>query len=402
KFLHSLLNTSSLQSTGLELVEALVKYNYAGKVELVPILLETPLYQNDLARVLTTLYPTDEALATFFVQHGQQYLATPQQVTLMLNLYDRLKAQPEHQQRLWLLLNAPLEETTVVQILKTISPDDAELVPTLQCYGASYLQGYQDHPQLAAWVIQTFTDLAAHGYPVKDLLFALFTQPASPEHLETLLVHSTKQFTLTDVRQFLSTYGTDPAYISFCCHSEIVLMLLEQYAKQATLTMQTKRSAQQISEEKMQMLLCWLEPQRVSEMALNYSEIESIFTAAHLQISEQVQFLERYGNYYLRYTQYLPHLQEYVRTYVASLEVEALDQPEHYTLFNAICQDPSLDTETRYRLLSWQHVLNFLAHPATDAQTLTELCEALNRLPINEAMMTRLAQASIFCIKEES
>jgi GTPase-associated protein 1, N-terminal domain type 2 len=399
RFLQSLLNTASLEAEGFKLVEALVKYGYPGKAELVPLLLETPRYQHDLLRVLTTVYSTDEELATFFVQQGKDYLVTQQQVDFMLNLYDRLKVQPGRQQRLWVLLNAPLEEATVIRLLKTIALEDEVLVPILQRYGARYLQGYQDCPQLAAWVVQTFSDLAARGYLVRDLFFVLFTQPADPSHLETLLARSANLLSLPDIRKFLNAYGTNPAYISFCCRSATMLMLLEQYAKQ--IVMQPKKGAQLLSQEKMQMLALWLEPQRVSEMQLTYSEIEAILTAVHLQVVEQVQFLVHYGDFYLHYTQDLPHLQEYVRNYVASLTVDAFEQPEQCAVFNAVCQDPALDTDTRYRLAYWQRVLGFFEHPATDAQTLTDLGEALNHLPINKAMMTKLAQASVLCIKEE-
>jgi hypothetical protein len=400
KFLYNLLNASP--SAGIELVEALGKYGYVGKAELVPLLLEMPSYQNDLARVLTTLYPTDEELATFFVQQGKDYLATPQQVALMINLYQRLKSQPESLKRLWALLDAPLAEPTVLEILKVVSLDAKELVPTLQSYGSVYLQGYQVRPQLAGWVIQTFSDLATRGYPVKDLLFTLFVQPANPAHLEILLSCSANQLTVSDIRKFLNTYGTNEAYIPFCCRSTTALMLLEQYAKQITLSMQTKKGAQHLSEEKMQLLLLWLQPEHVSEMELDSSEIEAILTASHLQISEQVQLLMSYGDYYLRYTQYLPHLQEYVKNYVESLRADSFDLPEQYNLFNAVCQAPSLDMETRYRLHYWQRVLNFFAHPSTDAQTLVDLAAALNHLPANEAMLTKLAQACVLCIQEEN
>jgi hypothetical protein len=84
-----------------------------------------------------------------------------------------------------------------------------------------------------------------------------------------------------------------------------------------------------------------------------------------------------------------------------SLTADAFDQPGQYILFNAVCQDPALDTETRYRLSCWQRMLSFFEHPAVDDRTLTDVGEALNHLPIDKAMMTKLAQASVLCVKEE-
>src|SRR5206468_1882191 len=116
-----------------------------------------------------------------------RYLSTPEHIQIMMNVYTDLLHYPHRSQRLVVLLRISTKEKFVLTLLNKAPLEKDERVAVLKHYGKQYLEDSQHSPRLAQFIVDCFLWLVESGYPAKELLFALFTPKANPQHLEALL-----------------------------------------------------------------------------------------------------------------------------------------------------------------------------------------------------------------------
>jgi len=387
------------EKEAIELCRVLVSYDYRGKADLLPALLQSSTQYRKLETALALIYPTPPELATFFLQHGAQYL--PMHFQALLDIYSRIGSQPEKMQCLFILLNANLTEEEKRTVLhKADLKNPQEYTMFLYNYGQTYLQNYQQFPHLADEIIILCSTLAKRGYEEKQKLFLyLFEGAVAYIHQETLL-DLAGLVSVKDYAEFFKTYGMQKRYVPFFRQSSLVLnwfSLLVQYEQ---------RQSGDFFPQKMEIVLFWLDPavataQSITQQTLE--EVTKIIPAAALTPPEERRFLKQLGKTYLPHLQLLPFLKNYVRNYALAFTVDDLEREEAKELLiylNKMSPFLALDQESAERLQSWQIIHDHLTLPDPYVEKLAALAKAVYVLNLqdNYTFTIRLAQSFVRCI----
>ncbi len=384
---------SNHEQAGRELISLLVGRGYRHRADLLSVFLEAPKHSR-LQDALALIYPLWEEKAEFFLQYGNNYLASPAvYFQEFFNLYKELLAFPGKMERLFILLDASLSPEERIKVLKKADlKKQEEYSAFLDRYAKRYLQD-ASQPYLAECILHYYGRLA--GVEKQKVGFCLF-QWARTNHREAILTHIVLS-SYEDYIAFFKRFGKEKEYIPFFRQSPTVLnwfALLAQYEQ-----------AVESSSMKMDLLLCWLDPtgrDRVVSTSAD-DEVRTLLTYATLTVSEEKCFLEALGKSYLHRCKHLSLLNGYVQRYIATLNVDDLDRVQAVELLDAIKMNlPSLRIEPKYtrRLFAWQTIKNYGASPGNTLERLKELIAALNLLQLqqNYVFMERLALYFVECI----
>ena len=388
------------QRAGYELLDLLVIQKYPRKKALVDIVLHSSrgyVSQESITNIIARVYQSPGEQNAFFLHDGAHYLASREQILAMISLYQILLQhfpQSKKLERLFVLLDAHLDERLTLQLLNDTPFEGHEYARVLERYGQRYLE---ESSEPANKVVEWFTLLAQSGYPeIAPLLFSLWTS-ANHQHLEKLL--AVARLSLADSRRFFKTYGRQEEDVDFFQQSSTAHALFSQLALMANTSTESAQG-EQLSTEKMELLFAWLEP---SSSPLKYRDIETILQAAALTPAEQILFLEHYWETYLTLSLQLPSLMTYINTYIEVFNTDMLDRRETQNILLALTQNAHrlrLDENTRNRIQYWQEIESYCISPTTRVEALRNLTRALYSLglPNNTQFTEKLARAFVSCI----
>lgn len=392
------------ENMAIELCRELVSHGYQRKADLLPLLLDWSTRYRGLKDALALIYRTLPERDSFFLQHGELYLASSMYVQDMVNLYRELRDYSRNMLRLPIMLNSTLSEEEKVGLLRTGGPEKLdEYVEFLEHDGKSYLQGYRQFPRLASVVIECYGELVKYEYAEKKKLCdKLFQGAVADQHREDLLTLASP-FSIDEYIGFFKKYGQDERYIPFCCQSPIVLNWFSSLV-------QLEQAQPGAFPEKMTFVLSWLKSAVTGGQTLAQKTlvaVANILSKACLTPQEEKDFLEHLGREYLPYFAYLLLLKGFVERYIdafAASDLERQDAVSFLTYLHEQSSSLGLESHRFRRLGAWQTVYEYVNKPRPYLSKLLLLANAVCELNLeyDATFVTKLAQKFVGWIRFDS
>ena len=195
------------------LLDTLVHKGYRNRKNLVDLVVKSSGNKVGLYQIISRVLPTPEEQATFFVTEGRHYFSTPEQRQAMRFLYAQLLPYPGKMERLFILLEAPQQLQSIVEVLHRTDLQGDELAQFLDRYGKQYFQNAQQWPQLTTCVIDAFQQLLHSGRTDKKMSIVLDYLAPSTSQQPPVSPHSAAELlrvadlTPSEQIQFLEELG---------------------------------------------------------------------------------------------------------------------------------------------------------------------------------------------------